>query len=78
MRQQGLILCLRFLSLLSQRDEISNFQYLMHLNTLAGRTYNDLMQYPIFPWVLSDYTSEVSAVLWCTSRQPMWAVHAGQ
>lgn len=31
------------------RGEISNFQYLMHLNTLAGRSYNDLMQYPVFP-----------------------------
>ncbi|XP_068245244.1 WD repeat and FYVE domain-containing protein 3 isoform X2 [Palaemon carinicauda] len=40
------------------RGEISNFQYLMHLNTLAGRSYNDLMQYPIFPWVLADYTAE--------------------
>ena len=30
----------------------------MALNTLAGRTYSDLMQYPIFPWVLSDYKSE--------------------
>lgn len=41
-----------------QRGEISNFQYLMHLNTLAGRSYNDLMQYPIFPWILADYDSE--------------------
>ncbi|XP_055626946.1 WD repeat and FYVE domain-containing protein 3 isoform X2 [Toxorhynchites rutilus septentrionalis] len=40
------------------RDEISNFQYLMHLNTLAGRSYNDLMQYPVFPWILADYDSE--------------------
>ncbi|XP_043249922.1 WD repeat and FYVE domain-containing protein 3 isoform X1 [Colletes gigas] len=40
------------------RGEISNFQYLMHLNTLAGRSYNDLMQYPIFPWILADYDSE--------------------
>ncbi|CAD6191346.1 unnamed protein product [Caenorhabditis auriculariae] len=37
--------------------QITNFQYLMHLNTLAGRSYNDLSQYPIFPWVLSDYSS---------------------
>jgi hypothetical protein len=29
----------------------------MHLNTLAGRSYNDLMQYPVFPWVLADYDS---------------------
>ncbi|XP_044537547.1 WD repeat and FYVE domain-containing protein 3 [Gracilinanus agilis] len=41
-----------------ERGEISNFQYLMHLNTLAGRSYNDLMQYPVFPWVLADYDSQ--------------------
>ncbi|KAM1169270.1 hypothetical protein ACFX19_031614 [Malus domestica] len=41
-----------------QNGEISNFQYLMHLNTLAGRGYSDLTQYPVFPWVLSDYESE--------------------
>lgn len=40
-----------------QRWEISNFDYLMHLNTIAGRTYNDLTQYPVFPWVIADYTS---------------------
>ncbi|OQR84604.1 hypothetical protein ACHHYP_13143 [Achlya hypogyna] len=38
--------------------KLSNFDYLMHLNTIAGRTYNDLAQYPVFPWVLADYTSE--------------------
>ncbi|KAL5018829.1 hypothetical protein ScPMuIL_004551 [Solemya velum] len=41
-----------------ERGEINNFQYLMHLNTLAGRSYNDLMQYPVFPWILADYDSE--------------------
>eukprot|EP01133_Synstelium_polycarpum_P015508 gene15508-18419_t len=41
-----------------QSGQISNFQYLMHLNTLAGRSYNDLTQYPVFPWVLTDYESE--------------------
>lgn len=40
------------------RGEISNFHYLMLINTLAGRTFNDLTQYPVFPWVLADYTSE--------------------
>uniref|UniRef100_A0A6Q2YDW2 Neurobeachin-like protein 2 n=1 Tax=Esox lucius TaxID=8010 RepID=A0A6Q2YDW2_ESOLU len=39
--------------------EISNFEYLMQLNTISGRTYNDLSQYPVFPWVLCDYTSSV-------------------
>jgi hypothetical protein len=40
------------------KGEISNFHYLMLVNTLAGRTFNDLTQYPIFPWVLADYKSE--------------------
>ncbi|CAA6655614.1 unnamed protein product [Spirodela intermedia] len=40
------------------RWEISNFEYLMELNTLAGRSYNDITQYPVFPWILSDYTSK--------------------
>ena len=30
---------------------------MVQLNMLAGRTYNDLNQYPVFPWILSDYTS---------------------
>uniref|UniRef100_H0ZHC0 Neurobeachin like 1 n=1 Tax=Taeniopygia guttata TaxID=59729 RepID=H0ZHC0_TAEGU len=38
--------------------EITNFDYLIQLNTMAGRTYNDLAQYPVFPWILRDYTSE--------------------
>uniref|UniRef100_A0A1B6DB47 Neurobeachin-like protein 1 n=1 Tax=Clastoptera arizonana TaxID=38151 RepID=A0A1B6DB47_9HEMI len=38
--------------------EITNFEYLMQLNTIAGRTYNDLSQYPVFPWIIADYTSE--------------------
>ena len=39
------------------RGDISNFHYLMLLNTMAGRTFNDLTQYPVFPWVLADYSS---------------------
>ena len=40
------------------KGELSNFHYLMLINTIAGRTFNDLTQYPVFPWVLADYTSE--------------------
>lgn len=40
------------------QGEISNFNYLMHINTMAGRTFNDLTQYPVFPWVLADYKSD--------------------
>uniref|UniRef100_UPI003AAA8FA9 lysosomal-trafficking regulator n=1 Tax=Centroberyx gerrardi TaxID=166262 RepID=UPI003AAA8FA9 len=38
--------------------QISNFEYLTHLNKHAGRSFNDLMQYPVFPFILRDYTSE--------------------
>lgn len=37
--------------------QITNFEYLMRLNTIAGRSYNDLTQYPVFPWIIADYTS---------------------
>ena len=36
---------------------LSNYDYLILLNSAANRTRNDLSQYPIFPWVLSNYSS---------------------
>lgn len=36
---------------------ISNYDYLMYLNSLADRTINDLTQYPVMPWILADYDS---------------------
>eukprot|EP00727_Mastigamoeba_balamuthi_P005964 m51a1_g1988 hypothetical protein (3641) ;mRNA; r:1170322-1185145 len=42
-----------------RRGMMSNFEYLMHLNTLAGRTFNDLNQYPVFPFIVADWTSDV-------------------
>ena len=50
-----------FLSSITQMwvsGQISNFEYLMHLNAAAGRSFLDLTQYPIFPWVLADYSSD--------------------
>lgn len=38
---------------------ITNWEYLMILNGLAGRSYNDLMQYPVFPFIIADYTSKI-------------------
>ncbi|XP_067210662.1 lysosomal-trafficking regulator isoform X3 [Linepithema humile] len=37
---------------------LTNWEYITCLNKLAGRSYNDLMQYPVFPFVLADYISE--------------------
>jgi hypothetical protein len=36
---------------------MSTYQYLMLVNLFAGRSFNDLGQYPVFPWILSDYSS---------------------
>ncbi|XP_043931740.1 lysosomal-trafficking regulator [Protopterus annectens] len=38
--------------------QMTNFEYLTHLNKHAGRSFNDLMQYPVFPFILADYTNE--------------------
>ncbi|KAN0082499.1 hypothetical protein V8E55_008294 [Tylopilus felleus] len=42
-----------------QNREISNYTYLSILNQLSGRTPSDATQYPVFPWVLQDYTSDI-------------------
>jgi len=28
----------------------------MLINTYSGRTWNDISQYPVFPWIISQYT----------------------
>ena len=35
--------------------EITNIQYLNQINMLANRSYNDLSQYPVFPWIIHNY-----------------------
>lgn len=41
------------------RGCLSNFDYLMLVNKFSGRTYNDLNQYYVFPWVLQNYDTDV-------------------
>jgi hypothetical protein len=36
-----------------KKRKLSNFDYLMALNRMAGRTFNDIAQYPVFPWILA-------------------------
>ncbi|XP_016837232.1 lysosomal-trafficking regulator isoform X2 [Nasonia vitripennis] len=54
---------------------LTNWEYITCLNKLAGRSYNDLMQYPVFPFVLADYTSEkidlTNATIYRNFRRPM-------
>jgi hypothetical protein len=39
---------------------MSNFEYLMWINMISGRSYNDLSQYPVFPWTFSMQTMNSS------------------
>ena len=40
-----------------QQNQLDNFGYLSALNEEADRSRHDLTQYPVFPWILADYTS---------------------
>ncbi len=35
---------------------MSNFDYLMFLNNASHRSFADLTQYPIFPWVIKNWS----------------------
>ena len=37
---------------------ISTLELLMWLNIYSGRSFNDITQYPVFPWILNNYNSE--------------------
>ena len=41
-----------------QNYNISTLEYLMWLNIYSGRSFNDLNQYPVFPWILTNYSSD--------------------
>ena len=34
------------------------FEYIIELNKASGRSFNDLSQYPIFPWIIKDYNCQ--------------------
>lgn len=38
-----------------KRKRLSNYEYLIRINDLASRTFEDLSQYPVFPWILQSY-----------------------
>ena len=42
-----------------ENGRISNFKYLMLLNFFGGRTFNETSLYPIFPWIIKNFTSDV-------------------
>lgn len=43
-----------------ESGDISNFSYLMHLNNLSGRSFNDLSQYYVFPWTVLNFGDQLN------------------
>ncbi len=41
-----------------QSKNITNLDYLLLLNSVAGRSFQDLSRYPVVPWVIQDYESQ--------------------
>ena len=39
--------------------EVSTFTLLNVMNIYSNRSYNDPNQYPVFPWIITDYTSRI-------------------
>ena len=38
--------------------EMSTLRLIMLMNIFANRSYNDINQYPVFPWIITDYKSK--------------------
>ena len=41
-----------------KNNNISTLRYLMYLNIFSGRSLNDMTQYPILPWIITNYHNE--------------------
>ena len=37
------------------RKKISTLNYLIYLNIFGNRSFRDIQQYPVFPWIITDY-----------------------
>ena len=43
-----------------QDGDISNFSYLMRINDLGSRSFNDLSQYYVFPWTVINFGEKIT------------------
>lgn len=41
-----------------RKHKMSNFQYLMLLNSISSRSIHDYSQYPVFPWIVEMVQSK--------------------
>eukprot|EP00826_Nyctotherus_ovalis_P048824 TRINITY_DN5796_c0_g1_i1.p1 TRINITY_DN5796_c0_g1~~TRINITY_DN5796_c0_g1_i1.p1 ORF type:complete len:141 (-),score=30.77 TRINITY_DN5796_c0_g1_i1:37-459(-) len=52
-------------------------EYLLLLNKYGGRSFNDLNQYPVFPWILRNYSNEQLDLASKESYRPLYKTIAG-
>ena len=45
-----------------QKNNISTLEYLMWLNIYSGRSFDDLTQYPVFPWIIANYSNDAEKI----------------
>ena len=43
-----------------EKDNITNYEYLLFLNKYGGRSFNDPSQYHVFPWIILDFKNLIS------------------
>ena len=64
--------------------KMSNFEYLMWINIYGNRSYQDISQYPVFPWLLIEHESKKFETLISKSqnmrdlRLPMGMLYNGE
>ena len=56
-RRSGKIDALNFLMEAWRKGRITNYDYLLRLNAISGRSFHDPGNYPVMPWVLSNFVS---------------------
>ncbi len=42
----------------NKTKKISNFEFILQLNILANRSFTDITQYPVFPWIINNYEKD--------------------
>ena len=41
-----------------RKSRLSTYEYLLLLNKYSSRTFNDVNQYPVFPWIITKYKTD--------------------
>ena len=60
-------------------NNISTMEYLMWLNIYSGRSFNDLTKYPIFPWILMNYSEDkIDDIQYRDLSLPMGMIEFGE